>query len=365
VEALARACAHEGADYVLPAHDDVVVPLIEHARELGVEVLAPPLEAARTARSKRATYRALAGVVRVPRVHAGTIPAEAFPVFCKPDSSQGSRGAARADDAPEVERLRAAGSDLVAEYLPGAEYTIDCLSADGGRLMFAGPRERERTRAGISMRSTPVEAPALVAMARAVSERLGMRGAWFAQARLAGDGAPVLIEVGARLAGTSGVQRARGVNLPLLAMYEREGHALEVAPLPIAVTLERALVNRFATDVDVSRVYVDLDDTLIVRGEPDADLIRLLYQQVAAGREVVLLTRHAEDVRRTLRAHRIAEGLFDAIVRVAPHEPKVRHMEPAPALLIDDSHAERTEAIAAGHLALDPSSADLLADDRR
>jgi hypothetical protein len=353
VPAMAQAVADEAVDYILPAHDDAVVPLLEAEATLGVTVLAPPLTAARTARSKRATHAL-----------EGPIPAERFPVFCKPDAAQGSLGAEPAADAPAVARLRGAGSDLVTELLPGEELTVDCLSALGGELLFAGPRRRERTRAGISMRSTPVDDPALVAMARGVSESLAMRGAWFLQAKRDALGVPVLMEVGARIAGTSAVQRARGVNLPLLALYEREGHSLDVRPLPIEVTLERALVNRYLTNLRFARLYVDLDDTLVRRSRVDPALVAVLFQHIAAAVPVILLTRHRGDLAATLREHRL-DGIFDDVIHVADGEDKTAHMGAPPALLIDDSHAERAAALAAGHLALDPSAAELLVDDRR
>jgi hypothetical protein len=157
--------------------------------------------------------------------------------------------------------------------------------------------------------------------------------------------------------------RARG-EPPPLALYEREGHPLDVHPLPIRVTLERALVNRYQADLDVARLYVDLDDTLVVRSRVDAGLVALLFQHVDAGIPVILLTRHRGDLGATLRRHRL-DGLVDDVVRVADDEDKAAHMGPPTALLIDDSHAERAAALAAGHLALDPSSAGLLVDDRR
>jgi carbamoyl-phosphate synthase large subunit len=201
LRSMSEAVASEGVDYVLPAQDDAVVQLLEAEDALGVTVLAPPLAAALTARSKRATYAALEGVVRVPEILDGPIGPERFPVFRKPDAAQGSLGAEPAADEEAVTRLRARGSDLVTELLPGEELTVDCLSAAGGRLLFAGPRRRERTRAGISMRSTPVEDEALVEKAGEVSAALGMRAAWFPQAKRDALGAPVFMEVGARIAG--------------------------------------------------------------------------------------------------------------------------------------------------------------------
>ena len=62
-------------------------------------------------------------------------------------------------------------------------------------------------------------------------------------------------------------------------------------------------------------MYVDLDDTLIVRDAVNMPLVAFLFQCVNEGRRLVLLTRHAKDVQRTLARFRLT-SLWDEVVRM-------------------------------------------------
>src|SRR5262249_20058292 len=152
----------------------------------------------------------------------------------------------------------AAGSDLVMELLPGAEHTVDCFSDRERGVLFARPRQRERTRAGISMATRTEPASELVeAHARAIAAHLDLHGAWFFQLRGGARGEPRLLEVAPRVAGPSTLHRVLGVTLPLLALYEHLRMPVEVLPNEIEIRLDRALVNRYAHDLEYRHVYVD------------------------------------------------------------------------------------------------------------
>ena len=61
-------------------------------------------------RSKRATYELLADVIPVPHVFAAPQDVGQFPVFAKPDRSQGSQGAVLVPDAAALTAALAGGS---------------------------------------------------------------------------------------------------------------------------------------------------------------------------------------------------------------------------------------------------------------
>src|SRR5690606_17645126 len=106
----------------------------------------------------------------------------------------------------------------------------------------------------------------------------------------------------------------------------------------------RALTNRFRVEHDYQRVYLDLDDTLIVGHRVHPTLAALLYQWAALGVEVVLVTRHARCPRQTLRDYHLAESLFADIVHLRDESPKSRAIERGSrAIFIDDSWRERLD----------------------
>jgi carbamoyl-phosphate synthase large subunit len=366
IDALNAVVDELAIDAIFPGHDDVLLALAEHADELRAGVVTSPVETCRITRSKRATYELLGDAVPVPHVFAGPRDVTEFPVFAKPDRSQGSQGAVTVADEAALAAAVAAGSDLIMELLPGTEHTVDCFSDRERGVLFARARARERTRAGISMATRTEPTTDLVERhARAIAERLELHGAWFFQLREDRHGEPRLLEVAPRVAGTSALHRVLGVNFPLLSLYEHLRMPLRLAPNDIEVRLDRALVNRYQHDLEYGHVYVDLDDTLLIGDAVNTRLVALLFQCINAGRRVVLITRHAEDVETTLARHRLS-GLWDEVVHIRDERvEKAEHIRERDAILIDDSFRERLAARERlGIATFDSSMIELLIDDR-
>lgn len=362
-EALAALAGRARLDLVYPAHDDVLAALADLDPAPPVGVVGSPPATVRTCRSKTATYRALAGVVPVPAV-LDPAAVDEFPVFCKPDRGQGSQGARRVDDPVALARAAADPALIFLQHLPGDEYTVDCFSSLDREVRFVGGRRRVRTRSGISMRTEPVDDPRFADLAGRIASVLELVGGWFFQVKEDAGGELVLLEVAPRVAGTSGLQRVRGVNLPLLSVYAALGVDVRVDPLPVDVVLDRALVNRYSGAPDYDVLYVDLDDTLVVRGAVHDGAIRLVFQCLNRGVRVELVTRHRDDLDATLARHRLA-GLFDAVHHLRADEPKSTVVTGPRAVFVDDSWSERAEVRAAtGVPGFDLSMLDLLLDDR-
>ncbi len=214
--------------------------------------------------------------------------------------------------------------------------------------MHAAPRKRLRIRNGIAVRTVPA-APdaALQAMAAAIAGELRLRGAWFFQARRDAAGVPKLLEVAPRIAGSMALSRQRGINYPLLGIYAHLGRPFQVLAQDFPVEMDRALYSRFRTALAYQRVYLDLDDTLLVDGRVNPLLMALLYQRRGAGKSIVLLTRHAQCPHATLAAHHIHEGLFERVVHVTDGSPKsaaiATHGTEGGAIFIDDAFRERRD----------------------
>ena len=364
-EALETRLQEHAITHVFPAHDDVLLALAEVANRLQTKVVTSPVTTCRIVRFKSSTLRYFSGVVPTPAVFAKLEDVGEFPVFVKPDRGQGSFNAARVDDAAQLRALMAEDpSRLILEYLSGPEFTVDCFSDREQGLQYCRGRQRGRIRAGIAMDSHFVEDPRFEEMGRAISARLPFHGAWFFQVKAATDGTFKLLEVAPRIGGTSGLSRASGVNLPLLSLYEAERIPVRIAPGSVKVEIDRALVNRYRLSLDYRTLYVDLDDTLVVRGRVNPELIKLIYQALTRGVRLVLLTRHDGDLEQVLKGYRLY-GLFDEVVHLRGGESKAAYVTDPSGLFIDDSFSER-EAVrnATGIAVADPSMVESLLDDR-
>lgn len=343
VEAVSELAVKREIAFIFPAMDAVALALTQNAGCLHATVVSSPYETNRICCSKRLTYTALRGLVPTPKLfEGGAVDVGEYPVFLKPDAGYGSRGTAVAQSAEELRfHTRKDPSLLAMEYLPGKEYTVDCFTDFTGKLRYAFGRERCRIRTGIAVNSKPARDARFWAYAEAISRVLAFNGAWFYQVKEK-QGELVLMEVATRIAGTMALSRVRGVNLPALSILNAKGYPVEILQNEPEVEIDRALVNRFRLDYRFDTVYVDFDDTLVVNGRVNADLVKRLYEFVDEGKRLVLLTRHAGDLAANLKKRRL-DSLFDEVFSLGLDAKKSAYVTTSSAIFIDDSFRERLD----------------------
>lgn len=366
IESLNRIVAEYAIDYIYPAYDDVIVFLAKNREQLQARLVTSPLPTCLLTRSKRSTYQTFAGTLRVPQVYECLADIAAFPVFVKPDKGQGSQNTHLVMSREQLESVLLKVPDpLIMEYLPGEEYTVDCFSDRSSGLLFAGARTRLRTRSGISVHSRTIDSPVFRQLAEKIGQHLELHGAWFFQTKRDRDGELVLLEVAPRIAGTMAVHRVRGINFPLLSIYEQERIPVAILDNGIEVEVDRALVSRYRHDLSYSTVYLDFDDTLVVNGRVNRLLVSFIFQCLERRITVVLVTKHGKDIHKTLKEYRL-DGLFDRIVHLGKDELKTDFITTTDAIFIDDSFSER-QAVSnsLGIVTFDSSMIELLIDDRR
>jgi carbamoyl-phosphate synthase large subunit len=363
---LNQVIVEQGIDYVFPAHDDVVLALAENASQIQARVVSSPHRTCAVTRSKSRTYRLFSGHLPVPRLYSDPVEEQAFPVFVKPDASQGSRGTRLVLNRQDLDAILGRTPDdlLIMEYLPGDEYTVDCFSLRDSGLLYFGARQRVRTRSGISMNSRLENDAVFEEYARIISSQLTFHGAWFFQIKRDCSGICRLLEIAPRIAGTMALHRVLGVNFPLLSIYEQEGIPIEIRPNRLDVEIDRALANRYRHQVTYNAVYVDLDDLLILDGKVNVDLIRFLFQCANRGLRLILLTKHGSDLTETLQRYRLA-GFFDQVIHIDKSACKADYITEHDAIFIDDSFTERKQVSERlGLLTFDGSMLEMLMDDR-
>lgn len=342
IDALNDIIDRHAIDYVYPAHDSALLRLTQEQARLHAPVVTSALETVEITRSKNKTYEYLAGADYLPASYPDADSVPAYPVFIKPSVGQGAVGARRIDSRAALDAALADGTEYaICEYLPGEEFTVDCFTDRHGTLRFVSPRTRARIRAGISVRSRAFAPDAgIMRVAEDINRRFDFNGAWFFQLKKNAQGEYRLMEIAPRIAGTMCVARNLGVNMPLLTLYNHWGYDVGIINNANAELIDRAFINRFKTDIEYERVYVDFDDTVILRGKVNSALMMYLYQARNAGKKLVLLTKHANDLAESLEAHAISPALFDEIIHLDKSADKAAHIKPR-SILIDDSFAER------------------------
>ena len=342
IDDLNQVISDNAIDYIFPAYDDVVVALAEHADKIEAKVVSSPVETCLMTRAKSRTYRHLSGFVPVPAIYHDPGEVASYPVFVKPDKGQGSEDTHLVTNPQQLQQLLQEKKDRIAlEYLPGAEYTVDCFSDREGGLLFCSARERVRIKSGIAMSSRVASTQGSFSeYARIIASRLVFHGAWFFQLKEDPEGVLKLLEVAPRIAGTMALHRVLGLNFPLLSIYEQERIPVTVLMNNAQVEVDRSLVNRYSHNIEFSAAYVDLDDTLILNGRVNITAVAFVYQCINQGKKVVLLTKHGDDLSTTLTKYRLA-GLFTEIIHLGKGDTKADFIRERDAILVDDSFSER------------------------
>lgn len=343
VHELNAAIVKNNIDLIFAAHDTVLLELVKKRPEINAIVIGCDDHTAELCRYKDRLYEFLAGEDFIPE-WAKAVPVPfAPPYFEKPVDGQGGQHCRRLDERP----CSVPSGHIICEYLPGPEYTVDCFTDRHGELLFAGPRTRDIVKMGIAFKSRPAYALKFRRIAEILNERLKFRGLWFFQVKEDAKGDPKLLEISSRISTTMGLFRMQGVNLPLMTAYDALDHDVRVLRQDFLIESERILLTIYRTDLRYSRIYVDYDDTLVIRGRINEELIRFLYQSLNDGKELVLLTRHEGDIEAELAARRICRGMFSKIIHLPPDGDKMGHLEPA-SIYIDNMFHDREKAAALG-----------------
>jgi hypothetical protein len=330
-------------EFIYPTHDSIACFLAAHQAELDAQALTSCAETNRIARFKQQTYDLFRSSDFCPEVFSPPYRDLPFPVFMKPNDGQGGKGTCIAENQEDLAFYLGKNPGLlVTELLPGEELSVDCFTDFNGKLLFIGPRTRERIQMGISFRSTAVDVTEEIRrIARCINDAVSLNGAWFFQIKKDRNDKFKLMEFAPRQSSTMGLYRHTGVNFALLSLFNAQGMPVEILQNNYAVQLDRCLHNRFRAALTFERVYIDFDETLIVGQQVHELAMAFLYQCRNRGIHVVLLTKHRYNVQETLRNCGISEQLFEEIIQISDAEEKWSFINPKGAIFIDNYWFDR------------------------
>ncbi|MDD3437222.1 MAG: ATP-grasp domain-containing protein [Candidatus Gastranaerophilales bacterium] len=184
--------------------------------------------------------------------------------------------------------------------------------------------------------------PKINNIAEKINSLLKLQGVWFFQLKENKNGELCLLEIAPRVAGTMGLSRAYGVNLPLLSLFDALGEEISIVKNNYSVEIDRALENRFYIDLDYDVVYVDFDDCLVIKGKVNTSLIAFLYQSINKNKKIILISKHDGSLENELKKYKL-KNIFDEIIHLQKNDKKYNYITMKRAIFIDDSFAERKE----------------------
>lgn len=267
VDALLDVCRKHAIDVLVPTVDSELVPVAEARAAFeaaDVALVNPSADTLRMCLDKWALHQRCDGVVRLPAsaITNGEFDsaAVALPVIVKPRWGSGSRGIRLISDLEELERVPRDGMQLVQEFLPGPEHSLDVLARRDGRVLAVVPRERLKVDSGIAVTARVTRDAALESFGRKVAERIGLVGVANVQVKQTAAGEPALLEVNPRFPGSMPLTIAAGVNMPALAVREALGEPMPDDPIefrPLAMV--RLLEDRFLDFGEIAALQARVD----------------------------------------------------------------------------------------------------------
>ena len=260
-------CQANGVQVVMPLVTRELL-LFAEAKELflshGIQVIVSSPESIKIANDKGALYSFLESQgVAVPNFRivqnlgdfqqaVSELDFPEVPVCFKPCQANGSRGfrvihpnpnelGLLFDEKPshtfiryaEIIRILSLGAWpelLVSEYLPGEEYSVDCLIVPGQKPLIA-PRKRDRIQQGISTAGTFVNNSEIIDYCHRIIDVCQLSGNIGIQVKESKEGKPLLLEINPRVQGTISSALGAGVNFPLLAVHFALGKKISLGEI--------------------------------------------------------------------------------------------------------------------------------------
>jgi carbamoyl-phosphate synthase large subunit len=256
IEAVLAVCRKHNIHVLLPLVTRELIPLALHKKDFeanGVKVLvseAPSLEIANN-KSKLYEFLQWRGI-DVPDFRIAetidqfkTAAAElGYPdktICFKPSESNGSRGFRiintdldeahllfnekpnttyiSYNDAVRILSSKPFPELLVSEFLPGEEYSVDCV-ANNGDTIIAVPRLRKKMINGITAEGEFVKEESIINYCSQIIKELKLHGNIGIQVKKSAAGKFLILEINPRVQGTIAAALGAGVNLPALAVKQ-------------------------------------------------------------------------------------------------------------------------------------------------
>lgn len=348
---------------IFPTHDSVAKFLVENQNQINAKIISGDIFTVKVCRSKNATYNLFRDCDFIPKRYTCINEVTTYPLFSKPDEGQGAIGTKIINNAKNLIDFDF-NNNILTEYLPGEEYTIDCLTDNKGNLRYISPRSRDRLMAGIAVAGEiKPKTSEIIQIAETINSRLHFLGLWYFQIKKDKKGKWKLLEISTRCAGTMCLTRAKGINLPLLSVYTAMDYEIEVSDNDYEVEMDRILTGLYNIKLEYNKVYIDFDDTITLNNKVNSKVIQYLYQCKNQNKEIILLTKHIHKIEETLNYYCISPLLFNKIITISGNDNKSIYIDANKSIFIDNAYNERKEVYRKHHIPVfDVDGVDFLID---
>lgn len=333
--------------HVIPTHDIIASFLSKYGDSINATIISSPYDTARIAENKRLTYEALKGKAFYPIVYETVEEIIEYPVFIKPYIGVGSRGAVKVKNQESLLKLLEKDSEvLISEFLPGEEITVECFTDRKGDLLISEPRSRDRISNGITYRTKRAKKYEEVDdIAKALNKCFVFRGAWYFQVKKSIEGHFKLLEISVRESGTMSFYRQLGINFSALSVLDAMNYDLQILFNDYNLVLDKRVQSHYQLNYDYHTLYIDPDETLVVKNKVNTSLIKVIYQQKNKHKKIVLLTRNMELLKTWFKKYGLCEEIFDEIITIENQEQLLNCIKYKQAVFVSSHFEDRLQVM--------------------
>jgi carbamoyl-phosphate synthase large subunit len=236
---------------LMPSSGFDIYPYSENRKalaDIGATAVVSDRDTLEICRDKLLTYSKMSGRYRVPFTTADPDRVKSFPVIAKPRFGKGSRDVVKVNNETDLRYIATNFKDTIfQEFLPGVEYTIDVLSNMDKRPLFAVPRIRIQTKAGISTKGRIIRDADLETTCMDMAREVGIRGPSCIQMKESTEGEIKLIEINSRLGGGTIFSTLAGANIPSMILEMLSGNPIDpprVSEITVLRYFEEIVIER-------------------------------------------------------------------------------------------------------------------------
>jgi carbamoyl-phosphate synthase large subunit len=226
-------CLSNDIKLVVPTRDEELLFFAEHKEvflQQGIRVMIAPSDVIRRCVNKSSFLNFCAehgfAVPKVWESRDWNNP-DIYPVFLRPSSGKGGRGARKVNSQSELQALVESPTEiLVQEYVGAPEYTVDLFADFDGKIISAVPRKRLHVWGGESFITATENNAEIIHKSACLATEIGLIGQNTIQCFLR-EGKPLFIEINPRFGGAVHLSIRAGADSPSFLLRLLQGESLE------------------------------------------------------------------------------------------------------------------------------------------
>ncbi len=231
--------------------------------------------------------------------------------------------------------------DINEKRSSGDVYQVSCISDRERGLLFCNGMENLKKLNRFSIESESAPQKLFKEYAQKMLKMIDLYGAWTFQIKKNDDEIFELIDITPRIDFNMDLYRFLGINFPLLSVYECDRDNFQILHNKYEIEINHTQKNKYKIKLPYSVIYIDLDDTIIIKKALNLKIYNFLNQCINKDKKIILITKHQKDLFKTFEKFNISPDIFNEIHHLRENDDKFQYVVDKDSIFIDDSYHER------------------------